>query len=355
LAKLTISCFQIDPIKDARWSALVEKHPNASVFHTVGWLQALRRTYGYEPMVFTKSPPTEPLKNGLVFCRVKSWLTGNRLVSLPFSDHCEPLCDSPEELDFLLRHFQAVRKQQNWKYLEFRPTTKNFGQLAQKAGFLPSAKYFLHTLDLGPNLEGVFANLDKSSVRRRIQHAERAGLIEKCGTSEELLKEFYGLFVITRRRHHLPPPPYSWFRSLISCQREALEIRLAYQSGTPIAAILTLRFRNIVYYKYGCSDVRFNKFAAIPWLLWNAIAAAKSNGANEFDLGRTEKDNAGLLAFKNHWVPHPQQLVYWRFPESFQSYDSEDSWKLKMAKRTFSHMPSGLLKITGKLLYRHIG
>ena len=73
---------------------LVERHPKASVFHTPAWLQALRWTYGDEPVVFTTSPPTAELTNGVVFCRVKSWLTGRRLISLPFSDHCEPLCDS---------------------------------------------------------------------------------------------------------------------------------------------------------------------------------------------------------------------------------------------------------------------
>ena len=105
---------------------------------------------------------------------------------------------------------------------------------------------------------------------------EQAGLVEKRGTSDESPEEFYRLLVITRRRHHVPPPPYAWFQNLIRCQGKALEIRLAYQNETPIAAILTLRFRDIVYYKYGCSDARFNKFGAMPWLLWKAISAAKS-------------------------------------------------------------------------------
>ena len=72
----------------------------------------------------------------------------------------------------------------------------------------------------------------------------------------------------------------------------------------PIAAILSLQFRGRRLYKYGCSDARFNKFGAMPWLLWSAIVTGKSNGANEFDMGRTQEDNSGLLAFKNHWVPN---------------------------------------------------
>jgi GNAT acetyltransferase-like protein len=350
--------YQVDPTTDARWAELVERHTRASVFHTVSWLKALQLTYGYAPIAFTTSPPTSDLKNGLVFCRIDSWLTGRRLVSLPFSDHCEPLCDSVEDASFLIRNLQATLVEQKWKYLEVRPIDATFGQtVGETAGdtdFLAAGRYFLHRLNLCPDLNGVFRSLDKDSVQRRIQHAERVGLVEKCGRSDELLRDFYALFVITRRRHHLPPIPYAWFNNLIQCQDKALEIRLAYKDNTPIAAILTLRFRNVVYYKYGCSDARFNKFGATPWLLWRAIESGKSNGANQFDMGRTQEDNAGLLTFKNHWVPQPERLVYRKFPES-SIVGSIDRWKLQMAKRIFSHMPERLLTITGRLIYRHIG
>ena len=348
-------CHQLDPTKDSRWAEFVERHPRASIFHTVGWLKTLRRTYGYEPVVFTTSPPTSELKNGLVFCRINSWLTGRRLVSMPFSDHCEPLCDSEEELNFLMRYLQTALEHQDWNYMELRPIHGNFSQAGDGISFLPAARYYLHTIDLRPDIDEVFRGLHKDSVQRRIQRAPRAGLIEKCGTSNELLKDFYRLFVITRGRHYVPPIPYAWFRNLIQAQGNALEIRVAYKDRNAIAAILTLRFKETLYYKYGCSDTQFNKFGAIPWLLWKALEAAKSTGAIEFDLGRTQEDNMGLLAFKNHWDPHPRRLIYWRYPDTSASLDSADGWKLKVAKRVFSHMPEKLLTLSGRMIYRHIG
>jgi hypothetical protein len=346
--------YQFDPTKDTRWAELVERHPKGSIFHTVAWLQALRHTYGYEPVAFTTSPPTGDLKNAIVFCGVNSWLTGHRLVSLPFSDHCEPLCESDDDLTFLIHYLRTALEHEGWKYLEIRPITGNFGEKNDGFDFLASSTYFLHLLDLRPDLEVIFRSLDKDCVQRRVQRADRAGLVEKCGRSDELLKELYALFVTTRARHHLPPIPVVWFKNLIQYQGEALEIRVAYKDKTPIAAILTLRFGNVLYYKYGCSEARFNKFGAMPWLLWRAIAAAKSDGATQFDMGRTEKGNDSLLAFKNRWVPHSKRLVYWRFPDT-TALDSVDGWKLKLAKRFFSYMPDSVLKVTGKLFYRHIG
>jgi hypothetical protein len=344
----------LNPLCDRRWDDLVSQHPKASIFHQRGWLESLARTYSYEPVVFTTSPPGEPLRNGVLYCHVKSWLTGHRLVSLPFSDHNEPICDSVEEMNALISHSQAALALQNWQYLELRPTSEDFCQTGEPLGFRPVSRYFLHLMDLRPEVQELFRSLNKDSLQRRVKRADRAGLVEKCGTSQQLLRDFYALFVITRGRHRLPPPPYAWFQNLISCQGEALEIRVAYKDEIPVAAILTLRFRTTSYFKYGCSDARFNNLGATPWLLWRAIVAAKSRGALAFDLGRTEEENAGLLAFKNHWVPHHQRLTYWRYP-GIPSLDVASGWKLKMAKRVFSFMPNNLLKFTGNLVYRHIG
>lgn len=346
--------YQIDPTLDARWAELVQKHPRASVFHTVAWLEALKRTFGYQPVAFTTSSPMEELKNGLVFCRVESWLTGHRLVSLPFSDHCEPLSNSAEDVNFMIRYLQASLDRREWKYLEIRPNQWNFREAGDGIGLLPAAAYFLHILDLRPDLKDVFRGLDKDSVQRRVRRAERAGLVERRGRSEDLLRDFFCLFVKTRSRHGVPPTPYDWFRNLIACQGPGAEIRVAYMDATPAAAILTLHFRDVVYYKYGCSDRRLNKLGATPWLLWKAIEAGKLNGAAQFDMGRTQEDNPGLLAFKGHWVPQSQRLVYWKFPYE-TSLSSPTRRKSNLAMRIFSYMPNSVLTIAGKLIYRHIG
>ena len=82
-----------DPLEDPRWTEFVGRHPKTAVFHTSGWLRALQRTYRFDPIAFTTSRLTDDLLNALVFSAVRSWLTSSRLVSLPFSDHCEPLVD----------------------------------------------------------------------------------------------------------------------------------------------------------------------------------------------------------------------------------------------------------------------
>ncbi len=94
--------YLVDPLRDRRWPDFLRRHPGATVFHAPGWLLALQKTYGYEPVVFTTSRPGGELANGWAFCQVRSWLTGRRLVSLPFSDHCQPLEDSTDALQEMI-------------------------------------------------------------------------------------------------------------------------------------------------------------------------------------------------------------------------------------------------------------
>jgi hypothetical protein len=345
---------EVDPLQDGRWQTFLQRHPQSSIFHSVGWLNSLSRTYGYKPVVYTTSPATSDLENGVLFCRVRSWATGDRLVSLPFSDHCTPLCDVQEEFDNLICHLQTGRADQQWEYLEIRPVNGSFAGTMEKRGFKLAAKYVRHRVGLEPAAEEIFHRLDKDSVQRRVHHAKRLGVVEFCGKSEGLLRDFYQLQIRTRARHNLPPQPFVWFKNLLDCMGDAADLRLAYVRSVPVAAIVILHFKDTSYYKYGCSDERFHKFGVIPFLLWRAIRSAKSIGSRVFDLVRTEVEHHGLISFKNHWTPISESLSYWKFPADLSGGFVKD-WKLKMVNLICSHMPHRLLEAAGTLTYRHVG
>ncbi len=135
----------IQPLEDERWNEFVQGHPHSSIFHSIGWLEALRRTYGYRPNVITTSPAGENIQNGLVFCEVNSWLSGRRLVSLPFSDHCEPLVDNIEELSVLLSALEKRSHNESMRYVEIRPLREIVPSIAV---FQSTYRYYLHKIDL---------------------------------------------------------------------------------------------------------------------------------------------------------------------------------------------------------------
>src|SRR5581483_2373230 len=67
------------------------------------------------------SAPGAPLENALLFCSVRSRLTGNRFVSLPFSDSCEPLFSDPQDLCEVLDNALDRVGRDRRKYFELRP------------------------------------------------------------------------------------------------------------------------------------------------------------------------------------------------------------------------------------------
>ena len=325
-------------------------HPLATVFHDARWLEALRVTYHYEPVVFTTSNLSEALENGWVFCQVDSWLTGRRLVSLPFSDHCDPLIGSTEELDAFANYLQQQREREKWSYVEARPLTV---ALTSKT-FYPSSSYLAQRLSLAPSRRQLFARFHRDSIRRKIRRAEREGVIVQEDRSSALLEQFYYLQSMTRCRHRLPPQPRQWFRNLVRCFGESCSIYVASLHGQPIASILTLRFRKLLVYKYGASDARFHALGAMPLLFWRIIEQAKDQGLEDLDLGRSDLGNLGLITFKEHLGANGHQIHYCR-QGSQQSQLTSKALPKFVVNGLCSLMPACVTNAAGKVLYRHIG
>ncbi|MDF0673205.1 MAG: GNAT family N-acetyltransferase [Nitrospira sp.] len=341
----------INPLRDDRWSEFVDRHPNSSVFHTIGWLSALRTTYGYEPVAFTTSAPSEKLTNALLFCIVRSLVTRDRLVSLPFTDHCEPLVENSEQLGALCTHLATVRGTNRWKYTEMR-TSGAF--LGVEEGLRECQVYRWHRLDLRPSLDALYEGFHKNCIRRRIRHAERQALRYEEGRSEPLVRSFYDLIVLSRLRKHLPPQPFEWFLNLVACMGKDVCIRVAFKGNQPVAGILTMNHRKKMYYKYGGSDARYNNLGATPMLFWQAIQAAKAAGMEELDLGRSELDHRGLIRFKERWGAHSRRLTLWRGPAGEVSPHLE-RLKVHLGKTICACIPNRMLVSVGRLMYRHVG
>ena len=340
---------KINPLEDVRWANFLEEHTQATIFHSPEWLRALQRTYGYSPRALTTCSSGERLTNALVFCRVQSCLTGRRLVSLPFSDHCAPLFQNEAELDSLLSGLKHRLDKGAGEYLEIRSAV---GPSGVAEGMSDSATFCMHRLDLRPSLKELFHNLHESCIRRKIAKAQKVGMTYEEGGSEELLVKFYQLMILTRRRQHLLPQPLSWFRNLTECLGDRVKIRLACYQGELAGAIITIRYKSTMVYKYGCSDSRFHRLGPMQLLMWKTIEEAKEASLLELDMGRSDWDNSGLLSYKDRWGCSRSTLTYARYPAP---QPGDKSISFQVPKPVFQFAPSALLSLAGGMLYRHIG
>ena len=343
-----------DPIDNPRWAELLDRHPAASIFHTPGWLNTLRQTYGYEPFVMTTSSGAA-IDGGLVACEVKGW-TSRRLVSLPFSDHCDPLMASPAELPETMAFLVDEMRRRGAATVEVRPTPAVAEVLATSgaAELRPASEYRFHQVDLRDGETEIFKRFHPSSTQRAIRRAEREGLTYECGTSERLLGSFYRLLRLTRRRHRLPPQPLAWFRNLVTNLGDRVSIHVASNNAHAVASMLTLSFKTTTYYKYGASDAAHHRLGGMPFLFWRVIRDARQRGATTLDLGRSDVDQPGLIAFKSHLGATPSTLTYYCHPKPAATAPSS-GWMTRAARTAFAYLPDTALDLAGSLIYKRLG
>jgi hypothetical protein len=295
------------------------------------------------------------LENAIVFCKVSSWITGCRLVSLPFSDHCDALVQSGYVQADILAHVRDHIDRERCKYAEIRPFAMEEPESAARSDLLPSERFVLHVLSLDQPIEKLFRGLHRDCIQRKVHRAEREGLSYEHGRSDAILRTFYQLLLKARRRQGLPPQPLQWFRNLISSVGDRLTIRVASKDSRPVAALLTLTFRDTVTYKYGCSDEKSNHLGGMPFLFWKTIQEAKDQGMRQLDLGRSDLDNLSLVRFKDRLGASRMTLQYYRVASRIAPRRFHYPRHAKLLRRLIGHIPDTLLVAAGRFLYRHIG
>jgi CelD/BcsL family acetyltransferase involved in cellulose biosynthesis len=336
----------IDPLTDGRWRDLVQRHPRASAFHTPEWLDALRRTYGFAPVVYAGDPAHGDLRSAVAFCGVASWLTGRRLVSLPFSDHCEPLVEDVEQLATILGHAADEARRNGWRYVQIRPRTTGLGV----APFALDESNYHYALDLRPDADAIFKGI-KKQTRYDIRRAERGTLRHVVGRADEFVRAYFRLHVMTRSTHGVPPQPLAWFRNVARCLGDMVDVHLLLDDGRPIAGLVTLLFRDQLMWKYSASDPVRDRLGMGKYLAWESIRSAKERGATTLDMGRCEPANVGLAQFKERWGATRTDLAYFRYPAPARSRSPHIA---AAARRVVERLPSPVLAIAGRLAYRHV-
>jgi lipid II:glycine glycyltransferase (peptidoglycan interpeptide bridge formation enzyme) len=159
----------------------------------------------------------------------------------------------------------------------------------------------------------------------------------------------------TRRRKGLPVQPRKFFELL---QEYVLAkglgfVLLAYKDQECLAGGLFLHWQRTLTYKYAASSGEEQQYRPNNLLTWTAIRWGCENGYQLFDLGRTELDNAGLRRFKKGWGALEESLTY----STMSSRPLKQSTRKleQLLHSVIQHSPPWVCRISGELLYRHVG
>ena len=337
----------VDPTQYLNWDELLISTPGSSFFHTSSWAKVLKEAYGYTPKYFTEIDGGR-ISTLIPIMEVKSFLTGKRGVSLPFSDYCEPIVSDGINFQEVLNFVLAEGKERNWKYLELR----SFKDLSPFA--FPSLTYLGHTLSLSGEENQIFPSF-RDSTKRNTKKAVKEGVEVKIDHSLESVEEFCRLNCLTRKEHGLPPQPFSFFERIydhIISKNLGLVVLASYEQKA-VAGAVYFHFGNKAVYKYGASDIRYQDLRANNLVMWEAIRWYSQNGYKNLCFGRTEPENSGLIQFKSGWGTTEQPISYYRYDFKKEAFIPGHSRTTGFHNRVFKNMPVPILKKVGALLYRH--
>ena len=285
----------LDPTKYQGWDDLVLSNPDHSFFHSSSWAKVLSESYGYTPKFFTLLEGNKIIAL-IPVMEIKSFLTGKRGVSLPFTDYCDPIVSGNVRFQELLEYIIEYGKKRGWKCIELRGGN----------GLLPSGRpsltYLGHTLYLSDNHDGMpstFRDSTKRNIRKSIKEGVKVELLQ----SLDSVQEFYRLNCMTRKDHGLPPQPYYFFEKVFNyvISRNLGLVVLASFEEKPIAGAVYFHLGEKAIYKYGASDKKYQHLRANNLIMWEAIRWCCKNGIQSISFGRTEPENEGLLQFKRGW------------------------------------------------------
>lgn len=338
----------IDPLKHEGWNNWVAERRESTIFHSSNWAKLLSETYRYRPIYFMLSQ-MGVCKACLPIVEVNSFITGRRGVCLSFSDYCETIAESPEEFDLLLENVLEYGRTHGWRYVEFRGETNLRSEKPHKV-------FANHTVELTNNEMVMLARLRKSTARN-IQKAIKEGVVIETNTDLQGVLSFYRLHCLTRKRQGIPPQPKKYFLNLYKYViAENLGFTaLAHYGDRNIAGVVCLGFGENAIYKYGASDEEFQSLRANNLLFWEAIKRCAREGFRSFSLGRTDLDNEGLLAFKNGWGGSRTVLNYYRYDFAASGFVCNRERNLEVYRNVLRKLPVNVLRMLGKLAYRHMG
>lgn len=340
----------VDPIDDPRWGVLLERH-RSSLFHSPPWLHALRETYGFELRADLCLDAVGNATSGLVYSPVRDVMDG-RVVSVPFSDYCDPLVESTDAW-----HALADPLVREGRRVHLRCLHAAIPLADERFAATDRARW--HEVAIDPDPDRRWASLH-SSARRAIRKARDAGVTVDAAEDERDLREFFELHLRVRKhKYRLLAQPYRFFQALWDgfLRHDRGALILARRDGEVVAGVLSLRWQDVLYYKFNASDPAHLDVRPNDLVVWELLRYAAERGCRALDLGLSAWDQEGLNRFKHKYATDERTIHLLRHTPAGSPSEREVEVRSLLDRLTGvfvgAQVPDQVTEEAGDALYRY--
>lgn len=294
-----------------RWNAFVQGTPGATLFHLIGWKDAVESTFGHKPH-YMMVEEDEQIRGVLPLFEVRSRLFGHALVSVPYGVYGGIVASDSETEEMLRNSARALADVMKVDYLELRnlsdghSTGPEVFSDTNDPSWIAKDLYVTFQRPIHPDLD---ENLNAIPRKQRamVRKGEKAGLVSRVGGLEDLAA-FYAIYATNVRDLGTPVFPLEFFRAQMRALPDAFILSI-WKDGVMVAGVLTFVFGSTLLPYYGGGLREYFDYAINDFMYWELMRYGCEQGYTLFDFGRSKKET-GSYKFKKHWGFEPTDLNY---------------------------------------------
>jgi FemAB-related protein (PEP-CTERM system-associated) len=340
-----------------KWEGFVTLPNNAGIWHTLEWKEIIEKEYGFKSHYLMAVNDSKAC-GILPLFQVRSLITGNRIVSLPFAYSCGPIADSDSSFTLLTNEAKILAEKLKCEYLELKMGSPLPDDSIKQNQLIESKFFYTSVLHLSKDPEVIWFNMDARRTKWAVRKAEREGVKIRTETNHEDIKILHDLKVVTRQKHGSPAPSYQFFQRIMKefGPKDIVKLWVAEYDNKVVSALMFYSFKDTVMPAYIASDDDYKSHMPNNLLYWKAIEWACKNGYKYFDFGRTEPDNENLLKFKSKWGCQNYKIPYYYYPKQPKLLSqNRDSSKVTLITDCWKKAPVPVIRVLGPHLLKHLG
>jgi FemAB-related protein (PEP-CTERM system-associated) len=281
------------------WDRYIDQHPGGTFFHLSGWSEILERVIGF-PTTYFLAKRNDQIVGVLPLARVKSWLFGHSLTSLPFCVEAGVIADDPTIAAALSAAAARLANETRVDYLELRHSRRAMPDWPCK-----DAAYVTFKRPLAPTVDENMKEIPRKQ-RAMVRKGIAAGLVSREDNDIETLFRIYSTSV---RNLGTPVFPKRYFSALRAAFPSRCQITSVYDHDNPVASVMSFLYKNTVMPYYGGGLPAARDLKAFDFMYWEVMRTSCEAGLQHFDYGRSKVDS-GSYSFKKNWGFEPTPLCY---------------------------------------------
>lgn len=327
------------------WDAFVRSQQGWTHFHRYGWKRVIERVFGHDTQYACARCPNGELAGVLPLVRVRSFVFGDYLVSMPFLNYGGPLGED-EAVAELSRWARDRARKDGVELLELR------SRRPLNTDLEPSHRKIAVLLDLPDGDPELLWDDLKSKVRSQVRRPRKEGIDVHFGHDQ--IAPFFEVFSTHMRNLGTPTQPRELFETIAGEFGDDVWVGCAYHDGKPVACGYGLQWMDEFEMTWASDLFEYRKMAPNMLLYWKFMERCIEDGLSVFNFGRCTP-GSGTHRFKQQWGTRDQKLWWYQYAENgADATPSPEDDRWSWGPRVWRKLPMPVANALGPMIVQYI-